>query len=49
MLDLMLAAEEAAHHAEPAINPWVVGGIALGILLALLLVTFLFGLGREHS
>lgn len=49
MLELMLAAEEAAHGAEAAINPWVVGGLSLGFLLALLLITFLFGLGREHS
>lgn len=49
MLDLLLAAEEAAHHGEAAINPYVIGGIALGILLTLLLVTFLFGLGREHT
>ncbi|MET1133454.1 MAG: hypothetical protein ABWX60_08540 [Aeromicrobium sp.] len=49
MLDLMLAAEEAAHHGEAAINPWLVGGIALGVLMVLLLITFLFGLGREHT
>jgi len=49
MLDLLLAAEEAAHHGEPAINPWVIGGIALGVLLLLLVVTMLFGLGREHT
>lgn len=49
MLDLMLAAEEAAHHGDPAINPFVIGGIALGILMVLLLITLLFGLGREHS
>lgn len=48
MLDLMLAAEEAAH-GEAAINPFVIGGIALGVLLVLLLITFLFGLGREHT
>jgi len=50
MLDLMLAASEAAEHTEAAaINHWVVGGIALGVLLVLLLITFLFGLGREHT
>ncbi len=49
MLDLLLVAEEAAHHGEAAINPYVIGGIALGFLLTLLLVTFLFGLGREHT
>ncbi|GAA2078296.1 hypothetical protein IDH50_01185 [Aeromicrobium tamlense] len=49
MLDLMLAAEEVAEHGEAAINHWVVGGIALGVLMLLLLITFLFGLGREHT
>ncbi len=49
MLDLLLAAEEAAHEAEAAINPYVIGGIALGFLMVLLLITFLFGLGREHT
>ncbi|WP_313409626.1 hypothetical protein [Aeromicrobium sp.] len=49
MLDLMLAAEEAAHHGEAAINPWFVGGGALGFLLILLFITMMFGLGREHS
>lgn len=52
MLDLTsLAAEaaDAAEHGEAAINHWVVGGTALGILLLLLLITVLFGLGREHT
>lgn len=49
MLDLILAAEEAAAHGEPAINPFVIGGITLAILLALLAVTMLFGAGREHT
>ena len=49
MLDLILAAEEAAAHGEPAINPFVIGGITLAILLALLAVTMLFGAGREHD
>ncbi len=49
MLDLILAAEEAAAHGEPAINPFVIGGIALAVLLVLLLITVLFGAGREHT
>lgn len=49
MLDLLLAAEEAATQGEAAINPWIVGGSALGFLLVLLLITLLFGLGREHT
>ncbi len=49
MLELLLAAEEAAEAGEAAINPYVIGGIALGVLLVLLLITVLFGLGREHT
>ena len=49
MLDLILAAEEAAAHGEPAINPFVIGGITLAVLLVLLLITVLFGAGREHT
>lgn len=43
---LVRAAEE---HSEPAINPWVVGAIALAILLGMLLALVAFGGGREHS
>ena len=31
------------------IEPWVVGAITLGILMALLLMLLQFGKGREHS
>jgi hypothetical protein len=30
-------------------NPWLVGGIALAILMAMLLALLAFGAGREHS
>ena len=40
---------QAATQGEAAINPWIVGGSALGFLLVLLLITLLFGLGREHT
>ncbi|MGD9959602.1 hypothetical protein [Nocardioides sp.] len=40
------AAEEAG---DAGLNHWVVGGIALAILLALLLGLLAFGAGREHS
>ena len=33
----------------PGVNPWVIGGIALAILLALLFAVIAFGGGREHS
>lgn len=32
-----------------ALHPYTVGGIALGILLALLAITMIFGGGRDHS
>jgi len=35
--------------AVPSIHPYAVGGIALGLLLALLLALLAFGAGREHS
>jgi hypothetical protein len=39
----------AGEHGEPAIHPYAVGGIALGILLLLLLGLLAFAGGREHS
>ncbi len=41
-------AAETAEHGEPALHPYVVGGIALAILLVLLLAVISFGGGREH-
>ncbi len=41
------AAEET--HTEAAVNPWIVGAVALGILMAMLLALIAFGGGREHS
>ncbi len=43
----VLAAE--AEHGDPVVSPYVVGAIALGLLLALLLALASFGGGREHS
>ncbi len=38
------------HTVNPNVpNHWLVGGIALAILLALLLALLVFGAGREHS
>ena len=42
-------AAETAEHGEPALHPYVVGGIALALLLVLLLAVISFGGGREHS
>ncbi len=43
----VLAAE--VEHGDPVISPYVVGGIALGLLLVLLAAVVSFGGGREHS
>jgi hypothetical protein len=38
-----------AQEATGGMNHWVVGGLALGILLASMAVLLMFGAGREHS
>ena len=43
------AAEIAESHSEPAVSPYVIGAIALAILLGLLVALIAFGGGREHS
>ncbi len=48
LTDLIVAAEEVAEH-EPLIHPYIVGAVALAILLSLLAGLFVFGAGREHS
>lgn len=45
--DLTLLAAEASD--EPAVHPYVIGVIALGVLLLLLFAVVSFGGGREHS
>ena len=42
-------AAESSEHGEPAVHPYLVGAIALGILLLMLLALMSFGGGREHS
>ena len=42
-----LAAEEHVNENVP--NHWLVGGVTLAILLALILALLVFGAGREHS
>ena len=49
MLNAQTILAAASEHGEPAISPYAVGAIALGILLALLLALIAFGGGREHS
>ncbi len=43
---VLRASEEAG---DPAVPAWVIGAIALGILMALLIGLVSFGGGREHS
>ena len=42
-------AAETSEHSEPAVHPYVIGAIALSILLLMLLALVTFGGGREHS
>jgi hypothetical protein len=39
----------AAEESSNVPNHWLVGGIALALLLALLAALLVFGAGREHS
>ena len=48
LTSLVITASEAAAD-EPAIHPYVIGALALGILLAALAILLIFGGGREHS
>ena len=45
----LLVAEAAEEHHEQVIAPWIIGAVALGILLAMLGALVAFGGGREHS
>lgn len=47
LTSLIITASEA--HSESAVNPYVVGGIALAILLVSLFIVMAIGGGREHS
>ncbi|WP_210650716.1 hypothetical protein [Nocardioides sp. SYSU D00065] len=49
MLNTLTVLAAEAEHSEPAVSPYVVGAIALALLLALLLAVVTFGGGREHS
>lgn len=45
-LTVLQAAEE---HGEPAVNPWLIGGGTLLVLLLILGALVAFGGGRDHS
>jgi hypothetical protein len=47
MLELLAASEEPLR--DIGINPWAVGGIALGIFVVAVLIVTAFGKGREHT
>jgi hypothetical protein len=46
---LIMHAAETAEHSGGGVNPFVIGAIALVILLGLMLGLLSFGKGREHS
>jgi hypothetical protein len=46
-LSALTLAAEAAH--SESINHWVIGGVTLLILIALIYGLLAFGAGREHS
>lgn len=48
-LTSMITVAAETHAGEPAVHPYVVGAIALGILLAMLFGLLMFGKGRDHS
>ena len=49
MLSSLIVMAAEAEHGEAAVSPYVVGAIALALLLVLLLAVVSFGGGREHS
>ncbi len=49
MANTLVFLAESAGHESGGINPWVVGAVALLILLVLLFAVVGFGGGREHS
>lgn len=46
--NVVALAAEVEHHSNVP-NPWLIGGITLAILMALLVALLMFGAGREHS
>ena len=46
---MLTALATQTNEATGGMNHWLVGGVTLAILLALLLALLAFGAGREHS
>ena len=46
---VVIFAAETAETGEPAVHPYAIGAIALGLLVLLLFAVVSFGGGREHS
>ena len=49
MLSTLIVMAAEAEPGDPVVSPYVVGGVALVLLLALLAAVVSFGGGREHS
>lgn len=49
LLALLLPLSTEGTHESPGAMPYIVGAVALGILLAMLFALLAFGKGREHS
>ncbi|NRQ51249.1 hypothetical protein [Aeromicrobium stalagmiti] len=49
MHSFIVASEETEQLRDLGVEPWVIGLIALSILIVLLLALLSFGKGREHS
>lgn len=49
MLELLTAMEESGEEGSFLFTAMLIGGVAFGILMILLLALLAFGKGREHS
>ena len=49
MANTLIFLTESAGPESGGVNPWIIGGVALALLLLLLLAVLAFGGGREHS
>jgi hypothetical protein len=49
MLEILLAAEESGEEGSFLFTAMLIGGVAFGVLLVLLIALLAFGKGREHS